>query len=141
MAWVDNYSVENVLRVEYCISRTQYAGLNTQYAIIFIMIEHTSVSELKTILDSKTNCHIIDVREIPEYDSVRIPNSVLVSLSTFNENMNLIDKNTSNYFLCGIGKRALKAAEYLATLGYKNLYVIDGGIKAWIEAGYPVECG
>ena len=105
------------------------------------MIEHISVDELKTILDSKTNCHIIDVREIPEYDSVRIPNSVLVSLSTFNENMNLIDKNTSNYFLCGIGKRALKAAEYLKTLGYKNLYVIDGGIKAWIEAGYPVECG
>ena len=105
------------------------------------MIEHVSVAELKTILDSKTSGHIIDVREIPEYDLVRISNSTLVSLSTFNENMNLIDKDASNYFLCGIGKRALKAAEYLSSLGYKNLYVIDGGIKAWIEAGYPVECG
>ncbi len=105
------------------------------------MIEYVSVSELKTILDNKTDCHLIDVRELFEYEGVRIPNSILVSLSVFNENINLIDKNFSNYFLCGIGKRALKAAEYLETLGYKNLYVIDGGIKAWIEAGYPVECG
>ena len=105
------------------------------------MIEHVSVDELKTILDSKTDFNIIDVREIPEYESVRISNSILVSLSVFNENINLIDKNASNYFLCGVGKRALKAAEYLSSLGYKNLYVIDGGIKAWIEAGYPVECG
>ena len=105
------------------------------------MVEHVSIEEFKSILDSKTNCHIIDVRESFEYESVRIPNSILVSLSVFNENINLIDKNASNYFLCGVGKRALKAAEYLETLGYKNLYVIDGGIKAWIEAGYPVECG
>ena len=112
-----------------------------QYGIIFIMIEHVSVAELKIILDNKADCDLIDVREIPEYESVRIPNSTLVSLSVFNENMDLINKNSSNYFLCGIGKRALKAAEYLETLGYKKLYVIDGGIKAWIEAGYPVECG
>ncbi len=105
------------------------------------MIEHVSVEELKTILDSKTNCCLIDVREIPEYQSVRIPGSALISLSSFDQNVNQIDKNCSNYFLCGVGKRALKAAEYLESLGYKNLYVIDGGIKAWIEAGYPVECG
>ena len=105
------------------------------------MIEHVSVDEFKTIIDSKTNCALIDVRELYEYESARIPNSTLVSLSVFNENINLINKDSSNYFLCGIGKRALKAAEYLSSLGYKNLYVIDGGIKAWIEAGYPVECG
>ena len=105
------------------------------------MVEHVSVSELKTILDSKTSCSIIDVRESSEYESVRISDSTLVSLSVFEQKINLIDKNSANYFLCGVGKRALKAAEYLKSLGYNNLYVIDGGIKAWIEAGYPVECG
>ena len=104
------------------------------------MLEHISVSELKTILDGK-KCCIVDVREIPEYQSVRISGSTLIPLSSFDQNVNKVDKNSSNYFLCGVGKRALKAAEYLETLGYKNLYVIEGGIKAWIEAGYPVECG
>ncbi len=103
------------------------------------MVEHVSVAELKAILDLKSDCNIVDVRETHEYEAVRISNSILVPLSTFNEN--LVNKKSTNYFLCGIGKRALKAAEYLETLGYKNLYVIDGGIKAWIEAGYPVECG
>ena len=105
------------------------------------MVEHISIEELKTIVDGKTNYHIIDVREIPEYQSVRISGSILIPLSSFDQNVNKVNKNFSNYFLCGIGKRALKAAEYLESLGYKNLYVIEGGIKAWIEAGYPVECG
>ncbi len=105
------------------------------------MVEHISVEQLKEILDKDSEGDLIDVRESYEYESVRIPNSNLISLSVFNENIKLIDKDSSNYFLCGIGKRALKAAEYLESLGYKKLYVIDGGIKAWIEAGYPVECG
>ena len=103
-------------------------------------IKYCSTSELKELVD-KGNCQIIDVREIPEYESVRIKNSKLVPLSMFEEKINLIDKHYPVYLQCGVGKRAQKAAEYLSTLGYENLYVIEGGIKAWIEAGYPVEIG
>ena len=105
------------------------------------MVEHISIKQLKEIVENKSAHSLIDVREIPEYESVRISGSTLIPLSSFDQNINKVDKNSSNYFLCGVGKRALKAAEYLESLGYKNLYVIDGGIKAWIEAGYPVECG
>ena len=105
------------------------------------MVEHISVGQLKEIVEKNSTCALVDVREIPEYESVRISGSTLIPLSSFDQNVNKVDKNSSNYFLCGVGKRALKAAEYLESLGYKNLYVIDGGIKAWIEAGYPVECG
>ena len=105
------------------------------------MVNFLTVSETKVIYDSGNKCQIIDVREISEYISVRIPNSKLVSLSEFEQKMNLIERTKPSYFLCGIGKRAQKAAEYLESLGYKDLYVIDGGIKAWIEAGFPVESG
>ena len=105
------------------------------------MVEHISVDEIKIFHDNKAKCQIVDVRESFEYQAVRIPGSTLVPLSEFEEKKNLIDRNCSSHFLCGVGKRALKAAEYLESLGYKDLYVIDGGIKAWIEAGYPVEQG
>ena len=105
------------------------------------MVKHVSPEELKIISDSRTSCQIIDVRELPEYQAARIAGSKLVSLSEFEHKMNLIDRNCPAYFLCGIGKRALKAAEYLESLGYKDLYVIEGGIRAWINSGYPVECG
>ena len=105
------------------------------------MVKHITVDEVKILIDNEAGYQIVDVREIPEYLSARISNSKLVSLSEFQEKMNLIDFKSPAYFLCGIGKRALKAAEYLESLGYKNLYVIEGGIKAWIEADYPIECG
>lgn len=105
------------------------------------MVEMVSTEEMKLIFDSTSPHQIIDVREIPEYQSVRIKGSKLLPLSCFTERIKEVDKATSAYFLCGVGKRALKAAEYLESLGYKNLYVIDGGIKAWIEAGFPVESG
>ena len=101
-------------------------------------IKYCTPLELKELVDNG-NCQIVDVREIPEYESVHIKGSKLVPLSIFEERLNLIDKNFPIYLQCGIGKRAQKAAEYLASLGYRDLYVIEGGIKAWIEAGYPVE--
>ena len=105
------------------------------------MVENVSVDEIKILQDNNANFQIIDVREIAEYLSVRIPNSKLTPLSEFEQKINSINLSCPSYFLCGIGKRALKAAEYLQSLGHKNLYVIEGGIKAWIEAGYPVEQG
>ena len=108
--------------------------------LINIMVKHVSVQQLKTIIDYGKDYSIVDVRESQEYTAVRISGSLLVPLSQFEEKINLIDNNKPAYFLCGVGKRALKAAEYLELKGYKNLLVIEGGIKAWIEAGYPVEC-
>ncbi len=104
-------------------------------------IKYCSVEELKALLDKGAECQIVDVREVPEYQSARIKDSKLVPLSEFMEKMSLIEKEKPSYYLCGIGKRALKAAEYLESIGYKDLIVIDGGIKAWIQSGYPIDCG
>ncbi len=103
------------------------------------MIKEISVSELHNKLTQKENCQIIDVREVSEYTSARIAGSVLVPLSEFEQNIKKIDFNCSSYYLCGIGKRARRAAEFLEEKGHKNLFVIEGGIKAWLESGLPVE--
>lgn len=100
-------------------------------------VQHISVDELKILFDANS-CQIIDVREAHEYEAAHIKGSKLVSLSEFEQKINLIDKNFPAYFLCGVGKRAKKAAEYLSSLGYKDLYIVEGGIKAWIEAGHEV---
>lgn len=42
------------------------------------------------------------------------------------------------YLVCHSGTRAVKAAEKLANLGLTSTLVVEGGIQAWIEAGYPV---
>ena len=43
-------------------------------------------------------------------------------------------------FYCGFVKctRSHNGAMWAKKLGYKNVYRYPGGIKAWMEAGYPV---
>ena len=105
------------------------------------MIQSITVGEFSKILETNKNCQLVDVREIPEFESVHIRGSKLFPLSTFEKNINLIERDKPIYISCGVGKRALKAAEYLESLGYKDLYVLEGGIKAWIEANHPVDWG
>jgi rhodanese-related sulfurtransferase len=49
------------------------------------------------------------------------------------------DKHASILLYCGGGYRSVLAADALAQMGYRNVTSMDGGIKAWREAGYPVE--
>jgi rhodanese-related sulfurtransferase len=40
---------------------------------------------------------------------------------------------------CASGGRSALAADTLQQLGYSDVAHLDGGLKAWTEAGYPVE--
>lgn len=52
-----------------------------------------------------------------------------------------IDKNKTIVFYCGFPKctRSHNAAMWAKKLGYTNVYRYPGGIKAWMESGFPVE--
>lgn len=51
------------------------------------------------------------------------------------------DKDKVLVFYCGFVKctRSHNGAMWAKKLGYQNVYRCPGGIKAWQEAGYPVE--
>ena len=49
-----------------------------------------------------------------------------------------LDKEAPVYILCRSGMRARKAADMFTGAGYKNLFVIEGGILACAENGEPV---
>ncbi len=51
------------------------------------------------------------------------------------------NKNRLIVIYCGFTKctRSHNGAMWAVKLGYKNVYRYPGGIKAWMEADYPVE--
>ncbi|MDH4344060.1 MAG: rhodanese-like domain-containing protein, partial [Nitrospira sp.] len=49
------------------------------------------------------------------------------------------DKQDSVVLYCGGGYRSALAADALQQMGYGNVISMDGGIRAWREAGYPLE--
>ena len=48
------------------------------------------------------------------------------------------DKLATVILYCGGGYRSVLAAENLQKMGYTQVWSMEGGIKAWKEAGYSV---
>jgi rhodanese-related sulfurtransferase len=48
------------------------------------------------------------------------------------------DSSTELTLYCGGGFRSALAAESLKRMGYTNVISMDGGIRDWKAAGYPV---
>lgn len=48
------------------------------------------------------------------------------------------DKNTPIFVYCRTGRMSMSAIDQMQKLGYKNLYHLKGGMKAYDAAGYQV---
>ena len=48
------------------------------------------------------------------------------------------DKDAPIVLYCGGGFRSALAADNLQKMGYRNVISMDGGWRAWTEAGFPV---
>lgn len=100
--------------------------------------------EMKRITSSGAT--ILDVRTPAEHEEQRLlaPHE-FVPIDQLNPADFMLrrglDRDAPVYFLCRSGMRARKAAGMFAGAGYKNLYVIDGGILACAENGEPVSAG
>lgn len=49
------------------------------------------------------------------------------------------NKNAKIVVVCCSGSRALFAAKTLKDLGYTNVYYLEGGVKGWLDDGYPLD--
>lgn len=97
---------------------------------------------------SNGNATLIDLRESEELkQSGKIPQAVHAprGMLEFYADPSLpyhkpeFDKNRRLILHCASGGRSALAACTLKEMGYQNVAHMDGGIKAWKEAGMPVE--
>jgi rhodanese-related sulfurtransferase len=99
-----------------------------------------SVEEAKALLD-KGGVAFLDCREPKEYKSGHIPGAMNIprGLLEFQIDKKIPDKNAQIVMYCKSGGRASLACCSIQKMGYKNVKNIDGGWKAWVKAGFPVE--
>jgi rhodanese-related sulfurtransferase len=81
---------------------------------------------------------MLDVREYPEYAEAHVPGGRLLPLGELRRRPELAGKWGEVLLLCRSGRRATEAAEILSRFGSVQPIVIEGGIEAWKQAGYPV---
>jgi phage shock protein E len=84
---------------------------------------------------------VLDVRSADEHKGGHIAGAKNIDFTEndFEKKASELDKSASYLVHCGSGRRSTASLEVLQKLGFKQLYHLDGGMKAWEASGKPVE--
>jgi rhodanese-related sulfurtransferase len=103
-----------------------------------------SVTRLAELNDQQ-NVDIIDVRMPTEYQSVHAIDARNIPLDSLNPDDVMNQRNsTANeplYVICQSGTRSRNACEKFVAAGFTKVISVEGGTKAWDDAGLPVVRG
>jgi rhodanese-related sulfurtransferase len=110
-------------------------------------IKEINVQDLYQKLEDKPR--IIDIREPEEFNishiqqAVNIPRGILEGeidkhpdVAEYNDALQRLAEEPL-YLICRSGKRSALATKSLEEMGFKKVYSIAGGMKAWLEAEFP----
>ena len=83
----------------------------------------------------------LDVREPKEFEGGRLPNALHVPLSQLELRKAELAKHAGKPVIayCESGTRSRAAGAALAKAGLTEVYNLNGGFRAWRDAGLPVE--
>jgi rhodanese-related sulfurtransferase len=84
---------------------------------------------------------LIDVREDNEWSASHAAGAIHLSKGIIERDVEkeIPDKSKTLVLYCGGGFRSALAADALQQMGYENAISLDGGWRAWNQAGLPVE--
>lgn len=115
-------------------------------SIVNISKEHVrecTIADVKPRLDRREEFFLVDVREDSEWAAGHLPGAVHIGKGVIERDIEakIPDTAAPIVLYCGGGFRSALAAESLQKMGYSNVISMDGGIRAWTEAGYPIVKG
>lgn len=83
---------------------------------------------------------LIDLRERDESDLPQIPGSRAIPLDDLPGELATLDRERPVVFVSGTGRKAAEAMRVLQSAGI-TACAVEGGMRAWIDAGLPTENG
>ncbi len=81
--------------------------------------------------DSRGEFLLLDVRQPEEYAEGHIPGAVLMPLGELDARQWELPRDKKIILYCRAGRRSISGAIALCSLGFQELYHLDGGISAW----------
>jgi len=106
-------------------------------------IRKMTAGELHAKLASDAEIALLDVREEGTFSNSHILTASNAPLSRFERLVPaLVPRRTTSIVLCDEDEKlAQRAADILATHGYADLAILQGGLPSWVAAGYAVFSG
>jgi glyoxylase-like metal-dependent hydrolase (beta-lactamase superfamily II)/rhodanese-related sulfurtransferase len=105
------------------------------------VVPFMSLDELKTRVETQDrDLVVLDVRERDAYAAGHIPGARLLPRGQLELRVNeeLPDPTLRILTVCEFGRISTLAAATLRQLGFQRAIALDGGMKAWRDAGYPL---
>jgi rhodanese-related sulfurtransferase len=125
----------------------------------FMQMAKAAMAEVKKVTPAdvelrmrrKEDTLVVDVRDAEETQVTgMIPGSINVSLGMLAvradrelpevfRDPRLQDRNQSVVTTCSYGPNGARAAKELKDMGFTDVHYLEGGVKAWKDAGHPLE--
>ena len=136
---------ESEAQVEEAFMRLSRVGIETVKGYILIgdyagetnRIEQVPVETVKEKLSG--DVQFIDVRRTAEHAGGHAPNTVNLPLNRLAKEIDQLDPDKPTYVICQSGYRSSVGTSILENAGFREVYNVAGGTKAWIDAGLETE--
>ena len=105
-------------------------------------ISFMSMEQLRDRIEAKdASLVVLDIRERDAWVAGHIPGAMHIARGQLEllVDQRLPDPTCRILTCCEFGKISTLAAATLRSMGYTRAVALDGGIKAWRDAGYPLE--
>ncbi|MDT8357014.1 MAG: rhodanese-like domain-containing protein [Methanomicrobiaceae archaeon] len=95
--------------------------------------------EARALIDQNPDLVIIDVS--PIYGEGHIPGAInyYVGDGSLDAAIPSLDPNGQYLVYCHTNAASIQGAQKLVDAGFTTVYRLEGNLKAWVDAGYPVE--
>ncbi len=127
--------------------RTNMSGGKTVASLLAeasAAVPFMSLGELKSRVEAvEDDLIVLDVRERDAYEAGHVPGARLLPRGQLElrVNQDLPDPTRRIISCCELGYISTLAAATLRAMGFQRAVALDGGMKAWREAGYPLKPG
>jgi rhodanese-related sulfurtransferase len=104
-------------------------------------IRECGIAEVRARLEAGERFAFVDVREDGEFAVDHARGARHIGRGVLERDIETLipEKEAPIVLYCGGGFRSALAAESLQKMGYTQVVSMDGGMRAWREANYPVD--
>lgn len=119
--------------------KTVFEGLKKEFPQDRIINIEQFKKVWEDVLAGKRKAYLLDLRTDQEFYTFHVEGADHIHAGhVYLVPKKIPDTDADIYLLCRTAHRAFYVGHFLRQYGYRNLWAVDGGMVAWIKAGYPV---
>ncbi|MDJ0496980.1 MAG: rhodanese-like domain-containing protein [Acidimicrobiia bacterium] len=105
-------------------------------------LQLTPVDEVSEIISNPPDgLVILDIRTPEEFAAGHIEGAINIDYyaGDFEQRLGVLDLDVPYVMYCNSGNRSSNTLPLMDSIGFSEVYELDGGIQAWFGAGLPTE--